>query len=390
MKKLIFLLFILTILPMVAAIPGFPHEFCGDVLINGSPAPNGTLVSARITGKDVITNSQNPVATVNGNFGKDGVPLLVQGDLTNGDVVKFYVNNVDSGQTAIFEYGAGPDCVDLSVTITTPPSSGGNTGGSSGGSSSGSSGATGGTTSQPTQETTQISNTEKEKIFSSVDLDTLFGRETNKEDLIIMSKKEITENFTQTDLEKIKLSLDSEKQERLNDLLKNKETDVAFISISLNTYEITDKDNTKKTVSLISTKITAKEDLEELIYIEEISKDIAQSVSEIIFNIPVSEVLNDDPVVLFRFFNVKKGETKEISYTVPKEINTITNNQTFTMGALALIDTPITEEPISEIIDQEPTPEIPKEKSNAVFWIIGIIILVSLGIWIYLKKPFKK
>ena len=60
------------------------------------------------------------------------------------------------------------------------------------------------------------------------------------------------------------------------------------------------------------------------------------------------------------------------------------------MGTLAVIETPITEEPILENIDQEPISEIPKEKSNAVFWIIGIIVLVSLGIWIYLKKPFKK
>lgn len=161
---LVLIFMFLVALPFVLSQPvQFPHEFYGDVLINGQPAPDGTLVEGRITGKTVSTNIQNPVETVSGNYGKDGLPLLVQGSDLEGEV-RFYVNGVYSGETYTFAYGGGPTEVDLSIPAqangkicsvnahcssnrcvsgvctaqtTTTPGSGGSSGGTSGGSSGG-------------------------------------------------------------------------------------------------------------------------------------------------------------------------------------------------------------------------------------------------------------
>jgi len=164
---------LLLVLPIAFAIPQFPHRFCGDVTINGIEAPDGTLISAEIIGKTVITNNQNPVETLNGNYGKDGLALLVQGENLQGSTIRFYVNDVFADETfSPFEYGGGTDCVNLdvgkqelgaicsvnehclsntctdSVCVSAPT-----TGGTSPGSSSPSGGSTtSGTTTEPKEE----------------------------------------------------------------------------------------------------------------------------------------------------------------------------------------------------------------------------------------------
>jgi len=115
------ILIILILTPNVFAMVEFPHRFCGDVLIDGEPAPNGTLVYAKIVGKTVLANIQNPVQTVNGSYGKSSLALLVQGDNLQGETIEFYINDIKTNKTFIFEYGGGTDCVDLLITTSTPP-----------------------------------------------------------------------------------------------------------------------------------------------------------------------------------------------------------------------------------------------------------------------------
>ncbi|MBI2233026.1 MAG: hypothetical protein HYU56_03840 [Candidatus Aenigmarchaeota archaeon] len=139
--------------------PAFPpHTFFGDVLVNGAPATDGTIVSARVDGTEVLST-----ATVGGVYGKPPAPeFRVRSDdgSFSGRIVRFFVNGVDSGATAIFANGDS-DEVDLSVTIAAPPSPGGGGGGGSGSSSSGGGGSGGvaapkaGTTTQtPTSQST--------------------------------------------------------------------------------------------------------------------------------------------------------------------------------------------------------------------------------------------
>lgn len=102
-RLIIALLICLTAIPALA-IPVtpcsaqllLPHAFYGSVTINGTPAANGTVVEAR--GEGVLTGIEgNPITvTEAGKYGgPDGSdPLVVQGDITDGTNLTFYVNNV--------------------------------------------------------------------------------------------------------------------------------------------------------------------------------------------------------------------------------------------------------------------------------------------------------
>ena len=127
MKKLavstgLALLFVLCATPVYGA-PALPHAFYGTVQINGIPAPIGTSVEAR--GEGVLTGiPYNPtITTVSGIYGTtefDKPRLLVQGDIQDGAIITFYVNNVSTGQTAPWHSGATTE-LPLTVTIVATP-----------------------------------------------------------------------------------------------------------------------------------------------------------------------------------------------------------------------------------------------------------------------------
>lgn len=82
---------------IVYAAPQVPHQFYGQVTIDGLPAPDGTLVEARIDG---VTYAETP--TVGGRYGyepmfqvpaDDPGTTVVEGGV-NGDTVKFYVDGL--------------------------------------------------------------------------------------------------------------------------------------------------------------------------------------------------------------------------------------------------------------------------------------------------------
>ena len=83
--------------PVYAQVPVIPQAFYGTVEINGQPAPVGTVVEAR--GTNVKTGIRaNPLTTTevgkySGPSGND-IKLAVQGNITNGTPIEFYVNGV--------------------------------------------------------------------------------------------------------------------------------------------------------------------------------------------------------------------------------------------------------------------------------------------------------
>jgi len=88
---------ILFVAPSQAQVPGIPHSFYGGVEINGSPAPVGTQVEAR--GMGVLIGVQgNPITvTQAGKYGGPGgfdPKLVVQGTISDGTSIQFYVNGV--------------------------------------------------------------------------------------------------------------------------------------------------------------------------------------------------------------------------------------------------------------------------------------------------------
>ncbi len=106
---------------VVYAVPPMPHPFYGTVTINGNPAPIGTTVKAKVDG--VVCGTYT--TTVAGEYGNPAQAsyLSVAGDLTEGDTINFFINNVDSGETAIFlPGGPPPDYVtELNLTGTGMP-----------------------------------------------------------------------------------------------------------------------------------------------------------------------------------------------------------------------------------------------------------------------------
>lgn len=127
----------LVALPVLAfaQTPQFPHVFYGGVSINGSPAPSGTVVIAKVNGVE----KGRVTTTVAGQYGGPGAydqKLLVQGDIAPGATVIFSVDSHNAGQTASFT-SEKVEKLDLTFNFETPPTpstpSGGDTGGGGGG-----------------------------------------------------------------------------------------------------------------------------------------------------------------------------------------------------------------------------------------------------------------
>lgn len=118
-----------------ASLPPVPHTFYGNVT-----APNGTLVEARCSG--CIFNSDNPVEVYFNHYSD----LFVQGNISSGDLITFYIGGVNTGITYPYSHGEVTN-IDLFIPVantttvpTTSPTptpthtySGGGGGGGSGG-----------------------------------------------------------------------------------------------------------------------------------------------------------------------------------------------------------------------------------------------------------------
>ena len=128
MKKLaIFLgvacLLVLSAVPVYAQPPLLPHAFYGSVTINNSPAPVGTQVEARGTGVETGVAGNPVTTTASGIYGTTNPfepRLIVQGDITEGATLTFYVNGHSTGQTHPWHSGEVTE-LNLSVTIPEPP-----------------------------------------------------------------------------------------------------------------------------------------------------------------------------------------------------------------------------------------------------------------------------
>jgi hypothetical protein len=103
-------------------VPPLPHAFYGNLTINGSPAPTGTKVEAM--GEGVRTGIEgNPIVTTEvGKYGSAdplGTKLIVQGYILDGATITFYINDISTGQTALWHSGEVTQ-LDLSVTVVAP------------------------------------------------------------------------------------------------------------------------------------------------------------------------------------------------------------------------------------------------------------------------------
>ena len=165
MKNKFLLLFVIlfTIMQMVSGDGpdvGIPNFFTGSVTVNGNPAPDGLLISAKIDGNDVATT-----ITRSGYYGRDPYIFFIP-DPNNdreGKTIVFLVDGVEAAQ--VIFHNAHHDDLPLSITTS------GNQG-TSGSTSSGGGGNNGGSSSGSSQKSVVEQGTQsKEKTFEELNVD---------------------------------------------------------------------------------------------------------------------------------------------------------------------------------------------------------------------------
>jgi hypothetical protein len=141
-----------SLMPPVNALRPLPDEFRGAIAIDGTDAPIGTVIVAKIDGIE----RGNITTTEPGKYGGPGTfdeRLIVEGHENEaGHTITFWINGNKANETATFSGEGDSRVLDISVTITTGSSNDGSsgsetgtdtgtsTGTSNGGSSSSSSG----------------------------------------------------------------------------------------------------------------------------------------------------------------------------------------------------------------------------------------------------------
>jgi hypothetical protein len=86
------LFFILALSGLVLAVPGIPHQFYGDVIVNDQPVPDNTVIVAEVGGDEYIT------VTKDGRYGYAPNIFYVEdpdGDRMNkGELIEFYMGGM--------------------------------------------------------------------------------------------------------------------------------------------------------------------------------------------------------------------------------------------------------------------------------------------------------
>jgi hypothetical protein len=105
---LIVVALLLCAIPAYADMPTLPHAFYGTLTITGSPAPVGTVVTAKVN--EVECGSIT--TTVAGQYGGSGAfdpKLTVTGEIENGATIEFYVGVAYTGEA--YDYAFSPGAV---------------------------------------------------------------------------------------------------------------------------------------------------------------------------------------------------------------------------------------------------------------------------------------
>ena len=111
-KRVLISIAVLALFTNIAmAIPEMPHQFYGEVSVNGHPAPDTVLIDARI--ESTVVSS---AFVKEGKYGYEQIFYVIDPDGDReGDLVEFYINDVKAAEYT-FVNGESTR-LDLSVTI---------------------------------------------------------------------------------------------------------------------------------------------------------------------------------------------------------------------------------------------------------------------------------
>jgi hypothetical protein len=100
-------------LPVYAQPPEIPQEFRGNIIVNGTPPPQGTTILVRIGSTQIAATTTD----AQGRYGYAS-PLLVS--TTNGSLLEFFVNGIKAKETATSKSGE-ITTLNLTVSSSSPP-----------------------------------------------------------------------------------------------------------------------------------------------------------------------------------------------------------------------------------------------------------------------------
>ena len=184
--------------------------------------------------------------------------------------------------------------------------------------------------------------------------------------------------------------------EQLKDLLTGGETEKIALVKTVENYEITNPETGATAQrSRISLVIEAtNEDRTDVNIIEVISKTIAETASEVDFAISPT-VLQEDPIVQWKFDTIPKGTSEDLSYIVNKKVTLedIQASKTVTGAVVASSATSAhdttdtsdvdTVDPIVDDLEDFPTTHTEDNDGESKTWLWVLIILLAVGVVVY-------
>ena len=171
--------------------------------------------------------------------------------------------------------------------------------------------------------------------------------------------------------------------ENLKDAISSGESGSISTTTTLSIYKITNEDTGEiERRTLIKITFTAPYDMEDIVIIETIPKEVAESVDDMIFlGESPTQILQRDPVLEWNFDSMSEGQSKDLSYIVKDEIEEIMS---------------ITNAAGKRVVAAEPTPEPEPEEEPRITTakvVIGIsimLLIVLIGLIIYFTVTKKK
>ena len=133
-------------------------------------------------------------------------------------------------------------------------------------------------------------------------------------------------------------------------------------------------------MALVTVYQPAPQDMEGVEITEVIPKSVAISVSDIVFHGEQPKILQEDPIVQWTFDAVEEGETKDLSYTVKKELKAVKSKT---------VATTTTDLAPEEEVAEEIAPPAPETTGLVtVIVIVAAVIIAAAGsaYWYYKKK----
>jgi hypothetical protein len=114
-KEIAWICVLLVLIGTASAVPLLPAEFWGSVTIDGNPAPAGTVITARIDGRDCGSLTLTTAGVYGGDATFDKRLLVCGRDDDAKKTITFFVDGMRAAETAVYTPGTSAR-LDLAVT----------------------------------------------------------------------------------------------------------------------------------------------------------------------------------------------------------------------------------------------------------------------------------